>query len=72
MELNDELMQLHENRWRVQSVQALMVANSRLPQLEFKLSEPYRKNRCFVGFIIPAYYTFGRAIANGFLFMFSL
>lgn len=72
MELNDELMQLHDDRWCVHSVQALMVSNSSPPQPEFKLSEPHRKNRCFVGFIIPAYYTFGTAIANGFLFMFSL
>jgi len=69
MELNDELMQFHNER-HVQSVPALMIANSRPLQLEFKLSLPHRKNRCSVGFISSAYYTHG--VANAFLFMFSL
>lgn len=68
MELNDELMQFHDDRWHVPLGQALMASASRPPGLEFKWSEPRRKTRFFVGFIIPTYYTLGTVIANGFLF----
>lgn len=72
MELNDELIQIHDGRWCVQSDQSLTVPNARPPQLEFKLSEPHRKNRCFIGFIISAYCTLGTTTVKGFLFMFPL
>lgn len=65
-------MQFHHDRWHVESVQTVIVSNSRPPQLKLNLSDPHRKNRCFVGFIIPVYYTFEKTIANGFLFMFFL